>query len=475
MMDLLSAGVGGRVVACNDEFFAEATNLLKEEAPFWDKDRYVDTGKWMDGWETRRRREPGHDWCVLALGIPGLVRRVTVDTSHFTGNFPEAFSLEACGVDLDERLDEAVWHEVIPRTLLQGDSVATFDTDFGWRVTHLRLNIYPDGGVARLHVEGTTVPAMGIVCPDGATDLAAAVVGGEASGASNAHYSHPSNMLKPIAPRGMWDGWETKRRRGPGHDWATFRLGLPGIVESVVVDTSYFKGNAPGWVSLDVSEDGMIWDEAVGHADVRPHAANHVSLEQPRHASMIRLNIHPDGGVARLRVMGRADEDAAGRLRMAYVDALFPDAARRFFRTACGATRWVEAMAHARPYGSVESLFAAAQSAFAELAEPDWLEAFAAHPRIGERGDAVSSKEQAGASSASREIIRRLADVNRDYEERFGFIYIVLASGKTAEEMLAIAEARLANSREDELVAAAAEQQKITMRRLRQMTCQETG
>lgn len=475
MMDLLSVGVGGRVVACNDEFFAEAANLLKEEPPFWDEDRFVDTGKWMDGWETRRRREPGHDWCTLALGIPGLLKRVTVDTSHFTGNFPEAFSLEACGVDVDERLDDVVWQEVIPRTLLRGDSVATFETDFRWRVTHIRLNIYPDGGIARLRVEGSPVPGMDIVCPDGDTDLVSAVVGGAAAGASNAHYSHPSNMLKPIASRGMWDGWETKRRRGPGHDWATFHLGLPGVVHHVVVDTSFFKGNAPGWVSVDVSEDGAAWSPAVDHADVKPHELNQVLLPQPAHASMIRLNIHPDGGVARLRVMGRADEDAAGRLRMAYVDSLFPDAARRFFHTACGASRWVDAMVAGRPYGTVDGLFDSAQRAFDHLSEADWLQAFASHPRIGERGDAVTSREQSGAGSATREVIRRLAEVNREYEERFGFIYIVFASGKTAEEMLAIAEKRLTNSREEEVANAAAEQQKITMRRLRLMTCQETG
>ena len=402
------------------------------------------------------------------------MRRVTVDTSHFTGNYPEAFSLEACGVGSDDALDHADWYEVIPKTQLQGDSVAVFDTDFRWRATHLRLNIYPDGGVARLRVEGTPVPDMSIVCPDGPTDLAAAIVGGEAVDASNAHYSHPSNMLKPIASRGMWDGWETKRRRGPGHDWAALRLGMPGRVESVLVDTSHFKGNAPGWISLDFSEDGAAWSTVVERADVEPHEHNQVPLPEPSHATFVRLNIHPDGGVARLRVMGRADKEAAGRLRMAYADSLFPDEAQRFFHTACGARRWVDAMVSSRPYGTVDGLFDAADRAFDHLSDADWLEAFAAHPRIGERGDAVAAKEQAGAGSASREVIRRLAEVNRDYEERFGFIYIVFASGKTAEEMLAIAEKRLGNGREEEVANAAAEQRKITMRRLRRMTCQET-
>jgi allantoicase len=282
-------------------------------------------------------------------------------------------------------------------------------------------------------------------------------------------------MLKPIESRGMWDGWETKRRRGPGHDWATFRLGMPGRIESLVVDTSHFKGNAPGRVSFDVSEDGVTWSTVVERADVQPHQHNHITLPRPTHASVVRLNIHPDGGVARLRVMGRPDREAAGRLRMTYVDSLNPESASRFFHTACGARRWVDAMVSGRPYRTIDGLLESADRVFDHLSEADWLEAFASHPRIGERGDAVAQKEQAGAGSASREIINRLAEVNRAYEERFGFIYIVFASGKTAEEMLAIAEKRLTNSREEEVANAAVEQRKITMRRLRRMACQEAG
>jgi allantoicase len=150
MIDLVSERVGGRVVECNDEFFADASNLIKPAAPVWKEDTYTDRGKWMDGWETRRRREPGYDWCVLSLGIPGLIRRVSVDTSYFTGNYPEEFSLDASG-------GGEVWSEVIPKTALQGDSVGVFDVAYSHRVTRIRLNIYPDGGIARLRVEGVPV------------------------------------------------------------------------------------------------------------------------------------------------------------------------------------------------------------------------------------------------------------------------------------------------------------------------------
>jgi allantoicase len=426
----------------------------------------------MDGWETRRRREPGHDWCVLALGIPGAIRSVTVDTSHFTGNYPESFSLEACGVGADERLEPATWEELVPRTALSGDSVAVFDVNDFHRVTHLRLNIYPDGGVARLRVDGDPIPMMQEVCPqDGRTDLASSLVGGEATDASDVHYSPPSNMLRPTEPAGMWDGWETKRRRGPGHDWATFRLGLPGMVEQIEVDTRFFLGNCPGWVSVSLSDDASTWNEVVAGAEMKPDAVNVIDLEQAAHAGYLRLDIHPDGGVARIRVRGRPDRDAAGRLRLLYLNALFDEEARRFFHTACAATAWVDEMMGGRPFRDVETVLARATTAFDSVSKGDWVEAFAGHPRIGDKGDHVANREQSGAAGADDLVLAELAEVNTAYEEAHGFTYIVYASGKTAEEMLAIARARLGNTTEEELANAAGEQRAITETRLRRMLC----
>jgi allantoicase len=474
MTDLISEAVGGRVVACNDEFFAEARNLLKVTAPEWREGVYTEQGKWMDGWETRRRREPGHDWCVLALGIPGAIRSVTVDTSYFTGNYPESFSLEACGVGGDERLESARWEELIPSTILAGDSVSVIDVNDFHRVTHLRLNIYPDGGVARFRVDGDPIPMMEEVCPeDGRTDLASSLVGGEAIDASDLHYSPPSNMLRPTDPAGMWDGWETKRRRGPGNDWATFRLGLPGWVEAVHVDTRFFRGNSPGWVSISLSEDGAAWNEVATMAEVERDTVNVLALSDPVHAAHLRLDIHPDGGVARLRVRGRPDPDGAGRLRLLYLNALFDAEAHRFFETACASTTWVGQMMASRPYRDVETVLARATASFEALSAEDWLEAFAAHPRIGERGDRVANREQSGTAAALESVLADLEEANRAYEERHGFTYIVYATGKSADEMLAIARSRLENSREMELANAAEEQRAITETRLRRMLCLE--
>ncbi len=471
MIDLISERVGGRVVACNDEFFAPAVNLIQFDPPDA-KAEYTDRGKWMDGWETRRRREPGHDWVVVRLGIPGLIRRVTVDTSHFTGNFPDQFSLEVTGVD---DLDRAEWVEVIPRTDLVGSTVAEFDVEDRHRVEMVRLNIYPDGGVARLRVEGEPIAAMPMVCPENQVDLALSSVGGQVVDASDLHYSPPGNLLRPTESVGMWDGWETRRRREPGHDWVVVRFGMRGRVDHLIVDTTHFKGNAPGWISAEFSDDGMSWTEGVSRAPVDPHKQNVLGVGGAV-GEYLRLSIHPDGGMARLRAFGNPDPAAAAAVRVRYLNALFGQAAARFFHAACASTTWIDEMIARRPFATVDAVLDAAEAVFGSLEESDWLEAFAGHPRIGERGDDENAnREQAGTSKASRETIRDLIDVNRRYEDKFDFTYIVYATGKTAEEMLAIARERLANARSAEIANAAAEQARITATRLRRMLCQEVS
>lgn len=476
MTDLLSVAVGGRVVECNDEFFAEAVNLLNPDPPVWKEDAYTEQGKWMDGWETRRRRTEGHDWCVLALGIPGRIEQVTVDTAFFTGNYPEEFSLEACGVGDDALTEKAFWVELIPRTGLEGDSVAVFDIIEPARVTHLRLNIFPDGGVARLKVNGQPIPGLDDVCPEaGEVNLASLRLGTSPVDASDAHYSPPTNMLRPGEPRGMWDGWETKRRRGPGNDWVSFRLGLVGEIEEIEVDTRYFKGNSPGWVSMDVSDDGKVWTSAVARVEVEADAVNVIRPDPVPTAEYVRLDIYPDGGVARLRVLGTPTSESATRKRVDYLNSLFGQDATRFFRTACGSTRWISEMLSCRPFETARSVLEIADVNFMELETDDWLEAFGAHPRIGEKGDAVANSEQSAAAAAEPAVLSALARVNAEYEKLFGFTYIVYASGKSAEEMLEIAQRRLGNTRDQEVDIAAGEQRKITATRLARMLCLEAN
>lgn len=475
MVDLATARYGGEVIWCNDEFFAAAANLVSPATPQWREGEFTDHGKWMDGWETRRRRDDGHDSCVIRLGLPGVVESVTVDTSHFTGNFPESFSLDACGVPTG-MLDRAEWVEVIPPTALSGDSLATFAVDDPHRVTHLRLNIYPDGGIARLRVDGTPVPGMDLVCPEnGTVDLAVATIGGRGVEASDAHYSSPANLVSPTEPEGMWDGWETARRRGEGHDWAVVALGLEGAIVAIDVDTRHFKGNAPGWVTVDASLGGGDWSEVCGRSPVEPDRVNRVELPARVEADRVRLNIHPDGGVARLRVMGRPRPSAAAAIRLRYLNSLFPQDAVAFFRTACASTAWVERMVRKRPFAGGDEVLAGASAGFDALGPSDWSEAFDAHPRIGESGgrqtpggERFSAGEQSGVDER---VIEELAEINRRYEERFGHTYIVRAAGRRGEELLALARRRLGNDPDVELETAAGEQREITMLRLRRMLC----
>ena len=240
-----------------------------------------------------------------------------------------------------------------------------------------------------------------------------------------------------------------------------------------MVDTTHFKGNAPGWVSIDVSDDAEHWRTVVERRRVSADSVNQIQLDSPTKASYLRLSIHPDGGVARLRALGTADPVHAGSMRVAYLNSLFETEAERFFGAACASSVWISDMTARRPYDSPADVLDNARQAFDLLEDEDWLEAFAGHPRIGERGDSQANREQAATASASREIIARLASVNEEYESKFGFTYIVYATGKTAEEMLRIAEERLANSRRDEIESAAGEQRSITETRLRRMLCME--
>jgi allantoicase len=321
LVDLAAERLGGAVLAANDEFFAPKENLLKPGEAVWMEGRYTEVGKWMDGWETRRRREPGHDWCIVRLGLPGVLRGVVVDTAYFRGNYPESCSLEACaaeGYPAPEELREAAWTEVLPRSPLQGDAKNRFAVEReSGRVTHLRFNIFPDGGVARLRVYGEVAADWErLARRGGEVDLAAVENGGLVLTCSDMFFGNRHNLILPGQPLGMHDGWETRRRRGPGNDWVIVKLGARGTLHHVEVDTSHFKGNAPGSCSIEgcdafgatagqLCEEAGCWREVLPRTPLRPHTRHRfdeVFAAGPfTHA---RLNIYPDGGVARLRLFG---------------------------------------------------------------------------------------------------------------------------------------------------------------------------
>lgn len=331
LVDLAAARVGGEAVVANDEFFAPKENLLMPGRGVFIEDRYTERGKWMDGWESRRRREPGHDWCIVRLGVAGVVRGVDVDTNHFRGNYPESCSIDGCAVEGERGGDalasgETAWRELLARTRLEGDARNLFAVRDEGRVTHVRLNIHPDGGVARLRVYGEAAPEWGRIVRRGEeVDLAAVEHGGAPMGCSDRFFSHPMNLIMPGRAVNMGDGWETKRRRGAGHDWVVVRLGARGLVSRIEVDTNHFKGNYPDRCMIEccderggsataerlapggTAEGGVEWRVLLGETRLRASWRHYFEKEiQGRGPSThVRLNIYPDGGVSRLRVHGR--------------------------------------------------------------------------------------------------------------------------------------------------------------------------
>ena len=319
--DLVSARVGGRALYANDEFFAPRGCLVKPEPAVFIPGKYTSRGKWMDGWETRRRRMPGHDWCVLALGLRGRIRAVDVDTSFFVGNQPERASLEACdlpGRPTRAKLERAAWTQVLPPSPLAPGASNPFPVSAAVPFTHVRLNIFPDGGVARLRVRGEVA-----VDPERlrgrVVDLAAIENGGIVLGASDMHFGSKQHLNLPGRARSMADGWETRRRRGPGHDWAILKLGAAGRIEKLEIDTAHFKGNYPDSASLEgcfaprarlAELVSSAWEELLPQSKLRPNARHLFGARQLRARgpfTHVRLRIYPDGGVSRLRLHGRAE------------------------------------------------------------------------------------------------------------------------------------------------------------------------
>src|SRR5713101_4276149 len=320
LVDLASERLGGAVLFANDEFFAPKENLLKPAAPVFIEGKYTDLGKWMDGWETRRRRTQGLDWCIVRLGLPGIIRGVVVDTSHFKGNYPEACALEACAIDgvpTGEQLlsDSIPWVEILPQANLKGDSLNQFVTSSEQCWTHLRFHIFPDGGVARLRVHGEVVPDWhregGLLSE---LDLAAIEHGGEVLSCSDMFFGPRHNLIMPGRGRKMSDGWETRRRRGPGHDWVIVKLATEAAVRRIEIDTAHFKGNYPDTASVEGSRDSKEWFEILPRtkmqADTRHLFRDELTGRGP--LTLIRLNVFPDGGVSRLRVYGVATEEGRG-------------------------------------------------------------------------------------------------------------------------------------------------------------------
>jgi allantoicase len=305
-LDLASRALGGGVVHADDEFFAAADHLVMPAPPTFAAQTFDHKGQVYDGWETRRRRTPGHDRAIVRLGAPGVIHGVDVDTAFFTGNFPPYASIDAlavAGYPAPEALRAADWVPLVPKSPLEGDSRNLFEVRDNRRFTHVRLTIYPDGGVARLRVHGDVVPDPALL-PE-VCDMAALTSGGRVTACSNMFYGRPHHMLAPGLAQHMGDGWETARRRADGNEWAEVALAAPTAVEFVDLDTTHFKGNAPGSASLRGSLAGGPWFDILPPVPLTPDTPHRFPVRPAGPADRVRLDIFPDGGMARLRVIGR--------------------------------------------------------------------------------------------------------------------------------------------------------------------------
>jgi allantoicase len=325
--DLASRRFGGSVVAANDEFFAQRENLIRPEPPEFRPHTFTNKGQEYDGWETRRRRrEPGdHDWAIVRLGIPGRVHTLIVDTAFFKGNYPPFCAIDGCSVDgYPSPIDLSAWEPLVSRSPLAGDTANVFTVDSQIRYTHLRLRIFPDGGVARLRAHGTPIPDPQWLA-DVPFDLVALANGGTVIRCSDGFFSPPTNMLQPGESRFMGDGWETARRRDNGHDWAVVRLAAKAVPHVLEIDTTHYKGNAPDQISvagIDTTEadpdDEAAWHPVLPVTDLQPDTAHRFRVTVDKPVTHLRLDVFPDGGIGRFRAYGRLTTDGTQQLTEAW-------------------------------------------------------------------------------------------------------------------------------------------------------------
>jgi len=320
LTDLAAARLGGKVLFATDDFFAEKENLLLPTRGIFITDKYTDRGKWMDGWESRRKRSPGHDWAIIQLAAPGKISGVDIDTNFFLGNHPPHASIEAACIEnatiiADWENADIKWSEILPKSQLDAGSQNFYECNSSELFTHIRLHIYPDGGVARLRVYGEVYKNWNFVPESESIDLASALNGAQAIACNDMFFSSMNNLLLPGRGVNMGDGWETKRNRIPNNrDFVIIKLGHLGQIEKAIVDTCHFKGNYPDSCSIEgcnvsgtVLDADLRWKEILPkqklNADFIHEFNSEIKVHEP--ITHIKLNIFPDGGISRLRLLGK--------------------------------------------------------------------------------------------------------------------------------------------------------------------------
>ncbi|MCZ2722934.1 allantoicase [Marinomonas sp. 15G1-11] len=320
-VNLASERLGAKAIYASDDFFAPKERMLQDQDAVFIEGKYDDNGKWMDGWESRRKRSEGYDFCIVKLGVSGQINALDIDTRHFTGNYPPAALVQACYSLTDPDADTN-WIEITDTVALQGNQQHIVHVESDQVFTHVKLNIFPDGGVARLRVYGQPDIDWQAVDTSKEIDLLALVHGGRAIATNDEHFGSMHNLNLPGKSLNMGDGWETRRRREPGNDWVIMALGHPGEISSIQIETSFFKGNFPDscaiqFANIDdlpdssLAAQSLYWQELLPKQPLKAdneHLFQEAVLKVGR-VTHIRLNIFPDGGISRVRLFGKPSFD----------------------------------------------------------------------------------------------------------------------------------------------------------------------
>ena len=322
LVNLASPKMGTKILAFSDDFFGEVTRMLNDKDPIFIEDKYDNHGKWMDGWESKRRRDGGNDWAILKLGSEGIISKIEIDTSYFTGNFPPFFSLEGIYSETEPNKDSN-WKSLIAKTNLVGDCKNNFELNLKEKFNFVRLQIFPDGGVARIRLFGEVKYNWDRFNNEEIIELSSLKLGGSILAYNNAHYGDVSALLSEGRGKTMGDGWETRRRREPGNDWIIIKLAHKGNIEKIEIDTAHFKGNYPDRASIqaisidknittkDLIQSSENWDVILDETKLTADNIHEyeINSNSKAEATHIRLNIYPDGGVSRLRIFGKKLDD----------------------------------------------------------------------------------------------------------------------------------------------------------------------
>ena len=319
LTNLASPKIGTKIIEVSDDFFGKASRMIDDKDPVFIEDKYDEHGKWMDGWESKRRRDGGNDWAIIELGSPGIISEVDIDTSFFTGNFPPFASIE--GLYSDQKPNEnSDWIKILSKSSLKGDASNKFKVQTKTKVNYIRLQIYPDGGVARFRLFGEVKLNWDLYNnnKNNLIELSSLKLGGSIVAYNNAHYGDVSALLSDGRGKTMGDGWETRRRREPGHDWIIIKLATQGLIKRIEIDTAHFKGNYPDQASVQVSNfdqgndieevinDSENWKFILKKSKLKPDNIHNYEIDNKSTEGIthVRLNIYPDGGVSRLRIFG---------------------------------------------------------------------------------------------------------------------------------------------------------------------------